>query len=1736
MFVITFMRPKNALCVIGLAALLGTLTTASGVDANRLTYLDDAEPFYVNLQFPRLITPQWVGEPGVETVAILAVDDMKSPAPYETFLRPLLNRLMQIDGRAPVSIMCNRLDPQDPQYQKWLAEGLSLEVHTLSHPCPILDGRNFQAAANEFQDGIELIDKIPGNHACAFRTPCCDSMNSPSPRLFAELFNHTNSLGEFLTIDSSVMNILSARDPALPRELVLDADGHDKFQKYVPFPSFATTVENYGFPYVIGRLAWEFPAIAPSDWEAFHLHDANNPTTVADWKSALDATVLKQGTFTMIFHPHGWIRSDQLVELVDYAAKKYGARVKFLNFREAQDRLDKNLLAGEPLRAANGQDNGVRLLDLNNDGCLDVVIGNEHVRKTRIWNPKENTWTDSSFPTALVSVDADGNRHDAGVRFGVISSDGLPIMLVRNDNTAGAWRFNGKDWVADDALLKGLELDGQPIFTSVGNRDRGVRLRDINNDGVCELIVANESQNAVFVWSDQEKKWKKLPYALPAGTSIVDAEGRDNGLRFVDVNGDGYDDVIFSSQKRYSLHLFIPEPVKGFSAGWSRKITSGRREGEPGEIPMIVRSGPNPNNGAWFRSSTMWVQNEDTAKLPDKVDRRSFKELMTGGFDPPKSPEESLACMRASPGFKVELVASEPLTRSPIAFDWGADGKLWVVEMGDYPLGLDGNGKAGGIVRFLEDTKGDGHYDKSTVFLDGLPMPTGIIPWRKGVIVCDPPEIFYAEDTNGDGRADVRVTLYSGFVEGNPQHRANGFDYGLDNWLYGGNGNSGGVITSLKTGMSINISGLDFRFQPDDGAFEAQAGQAQYGRHRDDWGNWFSIDNTSPGWHYFLPIEYLSRNPFLPAGSTRQVMANYPDATRLYPVSRLTQRFNDPNTEGHFTSANSIMPYRDDLFGPDFAASYFVSEPVHNLIHRENLVLDGVSFAAHRAADEQTNEFLASTDTWFRPTMTRTGPDGALYVADMYRLVIEHPEWIPMDIQKDLDLRAGADKGRIYRIYPANATLRKIPRLDQMNAVQLAAAMESPNGWQRDTAERLLVESGDKSAVAPLEELVDHSPNPKTRLQALCTLDCMHELKPEVLVQALKDAHPAVRERAVLVSEPIMGQSTAVDDALLALADDPNIRVRYQLAFSLGDWPNARAGHALARIALHDFENERLQIAVMSSATNHVGDMIAAALEHPPDKARAELLKQLVGLAAALKDERALMASLAAIAQNQGSHFETWQLTALSGFFDALDRRKMTLAEFAASGGAEVNGALSHLDNLFAQARKTASDAGAPDSDRVAAIRLLARGLTSQATDREELGSLLSPQNSQAVQAAALSNLAQLPGKRTAELLVGAWKSASPATRVKILSILSSRQEWIQALLSAIASEKISAAAIGTPLQQKLLNHSQADIRDRAKKLFSATSSDREGVVKKYQVVNELKGDPTRGAGYFRANCTPCHRLQNEGNEVGPDLGSVAFKPVNYLLIAILDPNQSVEARYTGYQAVTKSDLEYSGIIATETPNSITMRQPGGAEVVILRTDLKELTSSGRSLMPDGFENALPPQALADLIAYIGSGTPPKRFDGNKPEIVGTDVDGSLGLPATACKIFGDTLVFERQYQNLGYWQSDNDHAVWTVDVPKSGNYEVWFDWAVPGDHPKNSFRLECENAVIEKIVPQTGSWDIYNQARLGTMALEAGQRNIVLSAEPPVKDSLLDLREIRLVPVGQSPPSAFMSGGRAAK
>lgn len=1167
-----------------LIALFVTAALAAGSDANRLTYLDSDDPFYPHLGMARLTTPQWIGEDGVEAAVIISIDDLRETKKYEDYLRPILDRLKQIDGRAPASIFSNKLQPDDPQFQTWMKEGVSLEVHTLTHPCPLLGKEgSFAAAEQTYHGGVDMLARIPGNQPVAFRMPCCDSMNSASPRFFAEIFTRRSSEGRFLAIDSSVMCLLTPRDTTLPRKITMDSNGKERFRKYFPmelipprrrtFEQYAAYIEDYPYPYVIGRGCWEFPNVVPSDWEAFNTHGANNQRTTEDWKAALDAIVLKRGVMTMVLHPHGWSDPQQIVDLIDHAVTKYGKRVKFLNFPEALERLEKNLLKGQSLRAAEGGDNGVRLADVNNDGFMDVLIGNEHLTATRVWDSAGNRWKETEMPVSF------SGRAGERVQFGVVQKDGAATMLSRS----GAWTFANGKWQETPDLLKGLDA----LANTTPGKDTGIRLRDFDRDGICELLVSNTTTNAIYRWSTDTRRWDVANFALPEGVSLLNERGEDNSLRFVDLNEDGFDDVYFANEQRYGIHLWIKEakPRLGWTAGWSQLVRAGTRKGSPEEPPAIVRDGPNRNNGAWFRDGHLVIQNEDTAKLEGVVDRRSFKQLI--GFDvpPPKSPEDSLSSIRVRPGFKVELVAAEPLVVDPIAFEWDAKGRLWVVEMRDYPLGMDGNGKPGGVVKLLEDTNGDGRYDKATPFLEDLPCPTGVMPWRNGVLVSAAPDILYAEDTDGDGRADVRRVLFTGFTLGNQQHRINGFEWGLDGWIYGANGDSGGIVKSLITGAEVNISGRDFRFRPDTGEFETESGATQYGRRRDDWGNWFGNNNSNWIWHYTLPERYLRRNPKLAVKTTRKNLATYENATRVFAISEQPTRFNQPQSLGHVTSACSPSLYRDDLFGAGFDGSVFICEPVHNAVHREVLFPDGATFTSRRAEDERDSEFLASSDVWFRPAMVKTGPDGALYIADMYRFVLEHPEWIAPETQTRLDLRAGEDKGRIYRVFPTENPARPIADLSKLDTAGLVAALDSPNGWQRDTAQRLLFERGALADAASLEKLVREAKSPKVRLQALATLDVLNVARPEVVIAALRDHDGAVRANALRVSERLANKSDALLDAVLALEDDTAVTVRRQLAFTLGEWKTPRAESVLDRLAKRDGRDPLMRVAILSSVS-----------------------------------------------------------------------------------------------------------------------------------------------------------------------------------------------------------------------------------------------------------------------------------------------------------------------------------------------------------------------------------------------------------------------------------------------------------------------------------------------------------------------------------------------------------------------
>lgn len=949
-----------------------------------------------------------------------------------------------------------------------------------------------------------------------------------------------------------------------------------------------------------------------------------------------------------------------------------------------------------------------------------------------------------------------------------------------------------------------------------------------------------------------------------------------------------------------------------------------------------------------------------------------FRELLSR--IPAQTPTDSLGCLRVREGFRVELMCAEPLVCDPIAIDWGPDGRLWVVDMGDYPLGPGETPESRGCVKYLTDTDGDGKYDQSQLFLDKLGFPTGVMPWRDGVLITCAPDILYARDTDGNGRVDRVDVLYTGFGEGNPQHRVNALRWGLDNWIYGANGDSGGTITAASSGIQVDIHARDFRIRPDTGELQTQTGMAQYGRCRDDWGNWIGGRNLQPSWHCALEDHYLRRNPYLVPPEACIDLMDPPTCAPVYPISQELPRFNELWTLNRFTASCGQEFYRDDLFGPDFAHSYFVCEPAYNLVHRSVMHPKGTTFFSRRAPQEQTSEFLASTDIWFRPVQARTGPDGGLWVVDMYRLIIEHPEYIPERWHSQLDFLAGRGMGRIYRVLPKEAAARPIRAISRLPVPEQVRLLDSPNGPVRDQVQQLLVTRYELSARDAVRQLAATSPRAKSRLSALCTLEGLDAIDEPTLLRALDDENPNVRRHAVRLSEPWLATSTALQTRLVAMLADPDAQVRMQLAYTLGEWQDPQAAKALAKIAIGDAEDPLMMAAVMSSATWLPAELLTEVLDQgSPRGAQVALIENLLRLVLEAEEEPALALGLRRLAQSDNDRFAMWQYQVMASLIDAIEDSGSTLQEFSLRSGPELGVALQATAPLFAAARRDMADPSGDPGLRVQAVRLVGRGLDPSDNDVSLLAAQLVATTPYQVQREVVQVLGILRPADLPRLLLEGWSQHSPEIRPQILDVLLRHEDWTVALLDAIAEGSVAANEIGAVNRSRLILHSSANVRRRAAEVLQvATPAPRQAVLDRYRQLVDQPADAAHGREVFRKHCATCHQLEGEGTVIGPDLLALTDRSTDALLVAVLDPNRAVEPRFVEYSAITQAGRIYSGIISSETGNGVTILDAQGESHALLRGELDELISTGRSLMPVGAEELMnQPQDLLDLLAYL---------------------------------------------------------------------------------------------------------------------------------------------------------------------
>ncbi len=899
---------------------------------------------------------------------------------------------------------------------------------------------------------------------------------------------------------------------------------------------------------------------------------------------------------------------------------------------------------------------------------------------------------------------------------------------------------------------------------------------------------------------------------------------------------------------------------------------------------------------------------------------------------PPLSPEQSRKTITVPPGFRVDLVAAEPMVMDPVAVAVDENGILYVAEMGDYPLG-----PPAGKIKRLEDTDGDGRADKMTIFAEGLPYPNSVMPWKGGLLVTAAPNIVYLKDENGDGRADRREVVFTGFVEGNQQHLVNTLVLGIDNWIYGANGGAGGTINN------VSIRGSDFRFRPDFSGFELVSGQSQYGNTFDDAGNRFIADNSHHIRQAPMPRRYLARNPHLPVPSIEEDIPDHGAAGEVFPTSELAERPNDQKMAGHFTSACSVTVYRAHAFPAAYRGNSFVCEPVHNLVHRDVLAPKGIGFVARRGEDKR--EFLASTDGWFRPVNLYAAPDGSLYVVDMYRAVIEHPKWIPQEMQRRVDLRAGADKGRIWRVSPEGLRPVRVA-LGRADARTLAQTLAHPDAWWRTTAQRLLIERQNRAAVPGVKALL-RGKAPLGRLHALWTLDGLSALDADTIARSMTDPDATVRTHAIRLAEPRLASSAPLRKRLLALAADPSATVRFQAALSLGELHDEAALRALARVAAKDLEDRWTRLAVLtgiaSAAPGFLRLLQAVSpklLTHPTPGALA-LVRQLGALAA--RDSMQARAWSQLVATEKP---EPWRVVALA----ALRRQGVPMKD----GWGERILAL-------------ALDRQAEVPDRVNALELLAARPPGEAS--RDLGELMRPQEPREVQVAAVRLLAALPGYPFAARVLENWPRHTAAVRQAVLGALLDGAEHLPALTAALEKGTIRPAELDPPQRERLTKAAPR----MAKLLEPQSSPEREKAIGALtKQVLALKGNALEGEKVFTAACAVCHRMSAQGYNVGPSLETVAGRDRSALLVDILNPNRALAPQYQVY-VVKTAKQELSGIIAVETPTSVTIRQAMAVDTTVLRDEIKEITAWPASLMPDGLEANTTPQNLADLLVFLGA-------------------------------------------------------------------------------------------------------------------------------------------------------------------
>jgi putative membrane-bound dehydrogenase-like protein len=932
---------------------------------------------------------------------------------------------------------------------------------------------------------------------------------------------------------------------------------------------------------------------------------------------------------------------------------------------------------------------------------------------------------------------------------------------------------------------------------------------------------------------------------------------------------------------------------------------------------------------------------------------------------------EALQAIHVPDDYRVELVAAEPLVQDPVNLSFGPDGRVWVVEMSDYPLGVSG----GGRVKWLRDTDADGQLDEAQIFVEGLSYPTSAIPWRDGVLIIAAPDVLFAQDTNADGRADRVEPWLSGLEEANPQHRASGFEIGLDGWLHLGSGHGTKQLISHRNGITYALNSRDFSWNPDTGEIKANTGETQFIRSRDDFGVWFGNSNSKPMYQYVIEDRYLDGQSI--SGGPRQDLLTPAVAPPVYPRSRTLDRFNDLYALNRFTSACSSIIVRAPGVGSATGTSALVCEPVHNLVARIELDTSGSSFSATHQPAAGKFDFFTSTDPWSRPVRAVNAPDGSVWIVDMVRRVIEHPEWIPTAWQQRLDLRAGAQLGRIYRVVRRDFDLRTDLQVGSEPGRWLAA-LSSDNGAMRDLALQAILHSDASqpgSLQVDIRRLATSHASPAVRAAALGCLSGKGWLTATDVSDALlKSDDPGLLRWALELSENFPQGTLDLQVALTQLVE------RHMGPMVDLQW-------VLTSTRLPSFDARPGLMSIASRASNDLWILKALSLVREPNQALAvtQLLLSHYASTPALSpqtfaeveqclsklwqrcDERqraGLATTTLSPLLQSGSRFDNGQLLLLSCI---AQNKSGNQASSTPTGQPSLK---SLLDQITQQIVEELPNNSLSEAEQLSFINLIGSGLTSEDNELQMVRAFLQPDRPLAVRRTTLESVRRMRGTSVGNVLIGYWPELNSALRSSAGATLLSRREWAQGLVEALETGTIPMAELDLSTLGQLSRYGDRELRNRCLELLGQ-STERSVVVAKYLADIPAPKKTAQGEKLFADHCAACHRAVEGKPMLGPPLENLRHWTLDQWVTAVLDPNQTVEPKYRQSTLLTSDGQVVAGLILERSQQDLLVGVSDGSTKRIALSDIEDEKEAGPSLMPAGFEQKFTPEQLSELIGYL---------------------------------------------------------------------------------------------------------------------------------------------------------------------